>query len=60
MTINRNISRFCRREDGATSVEYCVMVALILLVLIVGLLSTGGGVAGWWGDIDTDLGTHGF
>ena len=60
MTAIRILSKFCRREDGVTSVEYCVMIALILLVLIVGLVATVGGVAGWWGDIDTDLGTHGF
>lgn len=36
------------------------MLAMILLVLIVGLLSAGGGVANWWTSIDTELDTNGF
>ena len=49
-----------RNEDGTTAVEYCVMLAMILLVLIVGLLSAGGGVSGWWSNIDSELQTNGF
>jgi len=56
----RSFRRFLRSDDGVTSVEYCVMLALILLVMMIGVAATGGGVAGWWGDIDSDLNTHGF
>lgn len=54
------LKSFLKNEDGTTAVEYCVMLALILLTLIVGLLSAGGGVADWWNDIDTDLQANGF
>jgi len=60
MVLVRSLNRFIRNEDGVTSVEYCVMLALIILVMLVGVAATGGGVAGWWGDIDSDLDTHGF
>jgi Flp pilus assembly pilin Flp len=52
--------QFLRREDGVTSVEYCVMLAFIFVAVIIGVTATGGGAAGWWGDIDSDLDTHGF
>lgn len=55
-----SLKRFLRSEDGPTSVEYCVMLALILLVVMMGVSATGGGVSGWWTDIDTELDTHGF
>lgn len=54
------LKSFLRNEDGTTAVEYCVMLAMILLVLIVGLLSAGGGVSGWWSSIDSELQTNGF
>ena len=60
MMIMRMLIKFCRREDGVTSVEYCVMVAMIVIAAIVGIMATGGGAAGWWGNIDTDLNTYGF
>ena len=56
----RKFSQFCGCEDGVTSVEYCVMVAMIVIAAIVGIMATGGGAAGWWGNIDTDLNTYGF
>jgi len=52
--------QFLRREDGATSVEYCVMLAFIFVVVIIGVTATGGGAGAWWGSIDSDLNTHGF
>ncbi len=60
MLLVRTFRRFLFNDDGVTSVEYCVMLALILLVMMIGVVATGGGVAGWWGDIDSDLDTHGF
>jgi len=55
-----SIRRFLNSDDGTTAVEYAVMIALIIVVVIVGLQATGGGVAGWWGDIDSDLQSNGF
>lgn len=60
MRIYNSLSQFLRREQGATAVEYAVMIALILVVVMAGITATGGGVAGWWSDIDGDLDTHGF
>lgn len=40
---------FLRREDGTTSVEYAVMLAMILGVLIAGVMAVGtqnGGLMG--------------
>lgn len=56
----RLLKSFLKNEDGTTAVEYCVMLAMILLVLIVGLLSAGGGVSGWWTKINTNLQSSGF
>lgn len=55
-----SLMSFLKNEDGTTAVEYCVMLAMILLVLIVGLLSAGGGVSGWWSNIDSELDSSGF
>jgi Flp pilus assembly pilin Flp len=52
--------QFLRREDGVTSVEYCVMLAFILVVVIIGVTTVGDGAAGLWVDIDSDLNTHDF
>jgi len=54
------ISRFLRSDEGATAVEYAVILALILLVLIsaVGVLGTETG--GMWGGIESDLGDAGL
>lgn len=54
------LKSFLKDEDATTAVEYCVMLAMILLVLIIGLLSAGGGVANWWTSIDSELDTSGF
>lgn len=51
---------FLRREDGVTSVEYSVMLAFILVVVIIAVTTVGDGAARWWADIDSDLNTHEF
>ena len=60
MQLLQAMRNFLISDDGTTAVEYAVMIALIIVVVIVGLQATGGGVAGWWSNIDTDLQTHGF
>lgn len=44
---------FLRREDGVTSVEYSVMLAFILVVVIIGVTIVGDG-----GQILTPICTH--
>lgn len=52
--------RFCCDEDATTSVEYAVMLAMILLVLIVGVVAFGTAQNGYWTRIDGELIDHGF
>ncbi|MEZ6061494.1 MAG: Flp family type IVb pilin [Planctomycetaceae bacterium] len=60
MTRLEKVRRFLTSEDAATSVEYAVMLALILAVLMIGLTSAGGGVKAWWERNDSELQAHGF
>ena len=60
MRLLQSIRKFLYSDDGPTAVEYCVMLAFILLVVLGGVTAVGGGVSGWWSDIDSDLQTHGF
>ena len=60
MQLTQSIRRFLTESDGATAVEYAVMLALILGTLVIGLTSAGGGVSGWWSDINTELDSNGF
>jgi pilus assembly protein Flp/PilA len=39
---------FVRGEDGATAVEYAVMLALILIVCIGAITLVGGGTFNYW------------
>jgi pilus assembly protein Flp/PilA len=47
-------------EDGATAVEYAVMLALILITIIGAIGSVGSQTGGMWGGIQNDLDAHGF
>ncbi len=44
----RRIGAFVRDERGATAVEYGLIAALIILVIVAGVGSTGGGVGDAW------------
>jgi pilus assembly protein Flp/PilA len=44
------ILQFLQREDGPTSIEYAVMLALIIVVCIGAITLAGGEVASLWGD----------
>jgi pilus assembly protein Flp/PilA len=46
----RSIGRFIRREEAATSVEYAVMLALILLAVLVAVGAVGARTASLWGN----------
>ena len=47
-------------EDGATAVEYAVILALILMVIIGAIGSVGSASGGMWGGIKNDCEAHGF
>ncbi len=44
--------KWVRDDNGATSVEYAVMLALILMVVITGIASLGGEAHSLWGWIE--------
>jgi pilus assembly protein Flp/PilA len=45
-------------ERGATAIEYGLIAALIVIALIGGLKSMGGGVGGMWGKIGAKANTY--
>ena len=49
------VKKFLTSEDGATAVEYAVMLGVILLAAIVGIASFGSNTGGLWGGINSDL-----
>jgi len=52
--------RLLREEDGPTAVEYAVMLALIIVVVIGGILQVSNRTGGMYADINGNLGDHGF
>jgi pilus assembly protein Flp/PilA len=56
----RCLKQFLCDQSGQTAVEYAVMLALILLGIIAGITSVGGGANGYWGRSVNQLNTHGF
>lgn len=42
------LRRFCARDDGPTTTEYAVILALIVAAALVAVRSLGGGVEGKW------------
>ena len=49
----QQLIRFLKSEDGPTSVEYAVMLALILGMIIAAITVAGGSVSGYWEDSST-------
>lgn len=49
------ILRLLRDDSAATAVEYAVLMALILAVVIGAIATFGSEAGGLWGGIDTDL-----
>ena len=47
-------------QGGTTAVEYAVMLALILLVLIAGINAVGGGNNGLWTNTLNEFSAYGF
>jgi pilus assembly protein Flp/PilA len=54
------VLKLLRDESATTAVEYAVMLAMILLVLIVGVMSFGNAQNGSWVKINSELTGHGF
>ena len=53
----KHIVRFMREEDGATAVEYGLMVALIAVVIIASVKLLGTNLDSNFSKVATDIGT---
>ncbi|MBC8351346.1 MAG: Flp family type IVb pilin [Planctomycetes bacterium] len=51
------IVRFLKSDDGPTSVEYAVLLAGILVVVIGGITLVGGETANFWSNNKSELDT---
>jgi Flp pilus assembly pilin Flp len=51
----KRLARILLAEDGATAVEYTVMLALIILVLLTSVALLGDRANGVWSGIQTSL-----
>jgi Flp pilus assembly pilin Flp len=49
-----------RDESASTAVEYAVMLALILMVIIGSIVSVGAGTGGLWGSSNSAMQSAGF
>ncbi|MGB9688848.1 Flp family type IVb pilin [Thermogutta sp.] len=56
----RSLSQFICEEDGATTVEYAVMLALLLAVMIGAISQVGSQTNGLWSGIISGLQAVGF
>lgn len=56
----RPLLEILRNEEAVTSVEYAVMLALILIAAIGAIGSFGAQTGGLWGGIEGDLDDVGF
>ena len=59
IAIRLNMRRLCSDKRGATAVEYGLIAALIVVAMMGGLSTMGGGVGGMWTKISTAVQTAG-
>jgi pilus assembly protein Flp/PilA len=52
----KKLIRFFKEEDGATAVEYGLMVALIAVAITAAVTLVGTTLTGLFGDVSTSLG----
>ena len=53
--IRTNMRRLRSDKRGATAVEYGLIVALIVLAMLTGLSSLGGGSGGMWTELNEKI-----
>lgn len=51
IAIRMRLRMLCADVRGATAIEYGLIAALIVIAMIAGLESMGGGVGGMWGKL---------
>jgi len=52
------LHRLCADSRGATAIEYGLIAALIVIAMMGGLQSLGGGVGGMWGKLANTTNTY--
>ena len=55
-----HITRFLRRQDGTTAVEYAVMFALIIVACLTGINAIGSQNNGLWAGNNASMQAAGF
>jgi pilus assembly protein Flp/PilA len=60
MAFRNSTLRFLLSDDGATAVEYSVVLALIVLAVFAAIGAVGSQSGGMWSGIKSDLDSHGF
>ena len=55
MTAIRTFRRLCSDKRGATAIEYGLMASLIVVSMMAGLSTLGGGANGMWGKIKNQV-----
>ena len=53
--IRKMLRKLRANERAATAIEYGLIAALIVLAMLGGLQSLGGGVGGMWGELGNDM-----
>lgn len=58
IAVRPNLHKLRADARGATAIEYGLIVALIAVAAIGGMSALGGGSAGMWGRLSTDVSTY--
>lgn len=58
IAIRTNMRKLRADKRGATAIEYGLIAALIVLAMMSGLQSLGGGVGGMWGKLGNSMNTY--
>ena len=54
-SLSQSVRRFVKGEEGATLVEYALLVALIAVVCIAAISSLGGAISEQFSDIEAAI-----
>ena len=58
IAIREYLRTLCAANRGATAIEYGLIAALIVVAMVGGLSTLGGGANGMWGRISNNVQTH--
>ncbi|HYU97008.1 MAG TPA: Flp family type IVb pilin [Sphingomicrobium sp.] len=59
IAVPKKLHRLCSDKRGATAIEYGLIAALIVIAMMAGLSSLGGGMGGMWTKINTAVQSSG-